>query len=143
METDNNSVAYLQVRPLEHMRISIFIFAWLALSLSGCSKPEYIQQREQCESEGWHYCETLGTASDDGKLLVWMSSENSEKVDVGVGVGGKRVEKSYPQKEYIYKGCIFLKPSGDSFALVFRKDKPKPLLRPSNSLQPTATTRGS
>jgi len=107
------------------MRISLFIFALSALLFAGCSRPDYVQQREQCEKEGWHYCETMGTESSDGKFFMWMSSDTARQLGVKVSIGGKEVEKSYPQSEYLYRGCLFTTGSGDSFALIFRKEKPK------------------
>jgi hypothetical protein len=108
------------------VRILLFIFLSSALLFAGCARPDYIQQREQCEKEGWRYCETMGTESSDGKFFMWMSSDTAQHVDVGVVIDGKQFQKSYPQQEYLYRGYLYTKPSGDSFALIFRKEKPKP-----------------
>jgi len=97
-----------------------------ALLFTGCSRPEYVQQREQCEKEGWQYYETVGKESSDGKFMQWMSSSTASRLGVGVTIDGNETQKSYPQQEYLYKSCLFLKNSGDSFALVFRKEKTKP-----------------
>ena len=98
----------------------------LAMALVGCSQPEFVKEREQQEKEGWTYVETIGIESKDATLMMWMSSDTAREAKAFGITNGKKIEKTYSQDKYFYRGCAFMTKSGDSFVLVFRKDKPPP-----------------
>lgn len=103
----------------------------LALLLTGCSRPEFVnanaaKEYEKRRQEGWSYVDTVGTETADAVLLMWSSSGPGAETTVNGVTDGKEIKKVFPKDSRYHLACFFgTEKSGLAFTLLFhRKDEP-------------------
>jgi hypothetical protein len=95
----------------------------LLLAFSGCARNPVEWATSKAQGEGWTFFESVGLEVQDAKFSTWIDSPNSRILSVEIVEHGRRAGREFRQKTWIYHAAIFVEPSGDSFALVFRKPK--------------------
>ena len=105
--------------------IKSLIILMLVGVLAGCSKWQRNLEADKAKMQqtGWTYLETLGVSGPwvaDG----WLDSPTARSVGVGWVVNAKQEQKKYPQDVFLYSAHIYTKANGDSFVVVFQKEKP-------------------
>jgi hypothetical protein len=107
-----------------------FILLLALLSVVGCNRAPHStaalgleQEKQRWTSQGWSFTETFGSGSADGAYVSHMSSPTARSVTAFASASGTRTSKVYQQTNALYLVVSMLRPSGDTFALVFTKPK--------------------
>ena len=93
--------------------------------LAGCGgwERDLAADKTKMQQAGWTYFETLGTPAP---WTTTFDFDSSMGVSVGAiwTVNGVQQRKAYRQDKYLYYVQGYAKANGDSFAVVFQKEKP-------------------
>jgi hypothetical protein len=80
--------------------------------------------QKKMEIAGWTYVDTLGVVGPWATTFNFESS-TADAIKAGWTVKGIPSEKRYKQDRYLYYVQGYLKSDGDSFVMMFRREKPK------------------
>ena len=107
----------------------LFTVVALTAFLAGCGTPksdyhfDWAALAFQMQADGWNYSETLGVPGE-AVAETHLSSETGILTAVWI-TNGKREKKVYDQHDAFYAIVVLQKKNGDTFAVIFRKEKTK------------------